>query len=113
MIKLKNIVDAIGSEKFSEIAQYEIEKIDPNFLPLQQGLSQSSYVGSAPVKVIILNIAKENEIKIKTGVFYSGIIAGCNCSDDPSPVDEQTEYCELLFTIHPDTADTSVKLLSE
>jgi hypothetical protein len=48
---------------------------------------------------------------LKAGVFYTGIIAGCSCSDDPSPVDEQNEYCDLLFTIDKLTAETQITLL--
>lgn len=86
--------------------------IDPALLPLQQGLSLSSYIGKTPFSVTILNVVDEaRTIKVKTGVFYTGIIAGCSCSDDPSPIDEQNEYCELLFSINKNTAETEVFLL--
>lgn len=87
--------------------------MDPALLPLQQGLSLSSYVGKSPVSAIILNTTeKTDSIQIKTGIFYTGIIAGCSCSDDPSPTDEQNEYCEVQFTINKDTAETTVTLLN-
>ena len=47
----------------------------------------------------------------RAGIFYTSIIAGCNCADDPSPVDEQTEYCEIQFEINKKTAETTVQLL--
>lgn len=87
--------------------------MDPALLPLQQGLSLSSYVGKSPVSAIILNTTeKTDSIQIKAGIFYTGIIAGCSCSDDPSPTDEQNEYCEVQFTINKDTAETTVTLLN-
>ena len=87
--------------------------MDPALLPLQQGLSLSSYVGKSPVSAIILNTTeKTDSIQIKAGIFYTGIIAGCSCSDDPSPTDEQNEYCEVQFTINKNTAETTVTLLN-
>ena len=63
---------------------------------------------------MILNTTEENDsIQIKAGIFYTGIIAGCSCSDDPSPTDEQNEYCELQFIINKNTAETSVNLLNQ
>lgn len=63
---------------------------------------------------MILNTTEENDsIQVKAGIFYAGIIAGCSCSDDPSPTDEQNEYCELQFIINKDTAETSVNLLNQ
>ena len=112
MLKLSKILQAKRSPDFKKTLKNEIQNIDPNLLPLQQGLSLSSYVGEAPFSAVILNVREEtNYIKIKAGVFYTGIIAGCSCSDDPSPIDEQNEYCEILFNINKDTANTEVKLL--
>ena len=112
MLKLSKALQARHSKDFNIILKKEIQDIDPNLLPLQQGLSLSSYVGKTPFSTVILNIQEEtNCINIKAGIFYTGIIAGCSCSDDPSPTDEQNEYCELLFSINKDTANTEVKLL--
>jgi len=112
MIKLPQTVQAFNSPDFKKIAKKEIQNTDPKLLPLQQGLSHSSYATDTAISVIILNFDEEKDtLQIKTGIFYSGIIAGCSCSDDPTPVDEQNEYCELQFEINKKTAETSVKLL--
>ena len=112
MIKLEKTLLAFNSAGFKQTAKKEISQINKDFLPLQQGLSFSSYIGASPINVIILNTTHNNNIlKIKTGIFYTGIIAGCSCSDDPSPTDEQNEYCELMFNIDSETAETEVHLL--
>jgi len=41
------------------------------------------------------------------------ILPGCACSDDAAPDNEYTEYCEVLFTIDLQTADSTVSLLSD
>ncbi len=100
--------------EFKDVLKEEIERLDPSLLPLQQGLSQSSYVGDGKFSVMMIRISDEsNFIYIKAGIFYGGVIAGCNCADDPTPVDEQPEYCEVEFIINKLTAETSVKLLSD
>lgn len=114
MIKLPQTIQAFGTENLKKITKEEIQNIKPTSLPLQQGLSHSSYVGNAAINVVILNVTEEDDIfLIKAGIFYTGIIAGCSCSDDPSPTDEQNEYCELEFSINKKTAETTVTLLSD
>ncbi|MCW9030529.1 MAG: hypothetical protein OQK58_03495 [Gammaproteobacteria bacterium] len=114
MIKLTNVIKKWDTPGFKDYLKSELQNINPSALPLQQGLSLSSYVGQTPFSVVILNIKEQdNHIVVKTGIFYTGIIAGCSCSDDPSPVDEQNEYCELQFTINKNTAETEVSLLND
>lgn len=113
MIKLTQTARASGTGNIKKIAKDEIQKIDPGLLPLQQGLSLSSYVGKSAISVVILRVSEEtNVIRIKAGIFYTGIIPGCSCSDDPSPTDEQNEYCELQFNINKETTETTVTLLN-
>lgn len=114
MIKLSKTLNAWQTPDFDAVLKTEIESLDPAALPLQQGLSQSSYVSGEKFSVMIINVSdREGFIRVKTGIFYSGVIAGCNCADDPSPVDEQTEYCEVIFEIDKATAKTTVSLSSE
>lgn len=113
-MKLNQIILAIDQPDFKKIVKNEIQAIDPTLLPLQKGLSFSSYVGNSAFSVTILNTSEENNsIKVKAGIFYTGIIAGCSCSDDPSPTDELNEYCELQFTINKKTAETTITLLND
>ncbi len=113
-MKLTKLLEDKNHTDFKNIAKNTIKNIDPTLLPLQQGLSFSSYVGKNTFHPVILNITDNiDEINIKAAIFYTGIIAGCSCSDDPSPQDEQNEYCELLFSINKQSADTTVSLITE
>jgi len=83
-------------------------------LPLQQGLSSSSYALDDKLQVRIIGISEGADfIHAKLGIFYTGIIAGCNCADDPTPVEEQNEYCEVQLDIDKMTGETTVALLPE
>lgn len=99
---------------FESILKNEIQKLDKALLPLQEGLSLSSYVSDSNISTVILNVTETPDtIRAKTGIFYAGINSGSCCADDPTPVCEQTEYCEVQFDIDKKTAEAMVKLLKD
>ncbi len=112
MIKLIHSLTAWGTPEFKSTLQEEIKKIDIKRLPLQEGLSQSSYVSDTEITILILNISETaDNIIVKTGIYYTGVIAGSCCADDPTPMSELNEYCEVLFKINKLTAETTLALL--
>ncbi len=114
MIRLSRAVRAWGTPDFNDVLKKEIEQVDIDELPLQQGLSSGSCVAGDQFSVMIIGISDSNGlIHVKAGIFYSGILAGCSCADDPTPVEEQSEYCEVQFVIDKTTAETAVTLVAE
>lgn len=114
MIRLNKSLKAWDVPEFSDVFKREIEKLDAYLLPLQLGLMISSHVSDRPVQAMILKQSEEADlIRVKAGIFYTGIIAGCSCADDPTPIAEQNEYCVLAFCIDKQTAETTVTLVSE
>ena len=87
--------------------------MDAALLPLQQALAHSNFTDGGQRSVIILSTtASANAIHVKTGIFYTGMITGCSCADDPSPLNEIAEYCEVQFDIDKATAETTITLLN-
>ena len=114
MIRLKNALQAWGTPDFDAALKIELEAINPEALPLQQGLSMSSYVADQKFRVTVLNIFEHEQIiRIKAGIFYSGILAGCSCADDPTPSNENPEYCVVQIDVNKRTAEATVALLPE
>lgn len=114
MLHLTHSLKVWGTPAFPDVLKRELERLPASALPLQQGLSQSSVVSDSPVEVMIINVAEAgDEIWVKTGIFYRGVIAGCNCADDPTPVDELSEYCVVQVSINKNTAAAEVTLLQE
>lgn len=114
MIHFPHALAAWPSPAFTDAMKAEIERLDANLLPLQQGLSRSSYANPDSVSPVILAVeAQPAHLCVKAGLFYTGIIAGCSCADDPTPIDEITEYCEVVFRIDRETAATTVALAPE
>jgi hypothetical protein len=114
MIHLPKARDAWKTPGFDLVLKGELEAIDSSQLPLQQALTLSSIVSTEPFSAIVLDRkATEGTIRCRVSIIYSGIIAGCSCADDPTPMDTQTEYCELLLEIDQSSADTQVVLHSK
>ncbi|MEW8412520.1 MAG: hypothetical protein AB2728_05360 [Candidatus Thiodiazotropha sp.] len=112
MIHLPKARDAWSSPGFNQTLKAELEALEADRLPLQQGLSQSSMVSPEPFSIIVVGSeADAAVIHCRVSVIYAGIVAGCSCADDPTPLDRLTECCELLLEIDRISAATKVALL--
>lgn len=114
MIRLDLSLRAWGGPDFGATLKREVEKLGAEQLPLQQGLSYSNYVAESPITVMVHRVAEmEKVIRIRAGIFYQGIMGGCSCADDPTPVGENNEYCEVQIDIDRATAIAAVMLITE
>ena len=114
MIQLTKAARAWGNDCFNDILKAEVEQLDTTQLPLQTGLSHSSYVSDDDFRVMVIGAEEiADHIRVHAGIFYAGIIAGCNCADDPTPVDSQPEYCEVQLDINRETSETIITLLHD
>ncbi len=112
MFYLNQSLLAWGTDAFNIILKKELCSINPDLLPLQQGLTQSNYAISKNLSATILSIKSDNNyIQVKAGLFYTGVISGCSCADDPTPIDEINEYCDVLLRIDKKTAEATVTLI--
>jgi hypothetical protein len=111
---LTKSMNAWGTPAFRETLKREIEQLEPACLPLQRGLRRSSYVTDIPHTAVVIGVAENGGlIRAKLGIFYSGIVAGCSCADDPTPVTEENEYCEVQVDIDRATGAATVMLLDD
>jgi hypothetical protein len=114
MIRFPKALSAWLAADFNAVLKEEIECLDADLLPLQQGLSRASYVRAGPLNALLISVTEDSAgLCVKAGIFYSGIMAGCSCADDPAATDEINEYCELRFDINRSTAEATVMLLSD
>lgn len=113
MLNLVLIRDAWETADFTRICKQVVQALPEQELPLQQALTRSSQVSRSPRNAVVLHTARNTEyLQLKVGVFYSGVVAGSCCSDDPTPLDEEPEYCELQFNIQPSDGMATVQLLA-
>ncbi|HEY5601552.1 MAG TPA: hypothetical protein VIM41_00425 [Gammaproteobacteria bacterium] len=112
MLRLQDSLAAWGTPAFNDTLKTELEQLGIEQLPLQQGMSTSNYALDDKIEVMIIEVSESpDSIRAKAGFFYSGIIAGCSCADDPTPVEKNSEYCEVQLHINKQTAETTVTLL--
>lgn len=112
MFTLQKSLQAWDTNNFNSTFKNEVITLDKQLLPLQKCLLFSSYVSPETISPVIISSSIDaTHLLIKTTIFYSGIIAGCSCSDDPSPQDTQQESCDLLFRINLENAETQVELI--
>ena len=111
MTILKNAARAWGNADFETVLKKELKALGLDGLPLQQGLASSSVALDDRLQVVLLSVEDDpQQIMVRASLFYTGIIAGCSCADDPSPVDEQNEHCQVLVIIQKPSGQTSIQL---
>lgn len=111
-ILLPRTRSALTTTGFADTLRQELAGLPPGSLPLQQALRVSSHAIEDAIDTVVLSVdAQSQTVQVRIGVFYTGIVAGCNCADDPSTVEPQPEYCELLLAIDRTSGAASVTLL--
>src|SRR3569833_3402675 len=113
MIRLPEAVSAWGTPDFSGVlTRLLISHAEQ--LPLQQGLVTGNYALDDGVDVMIIAVSAQGEcIRVTAGVFYSGIIAGCSCADDPTPVKTQPKKNKKQNNNNKTTAETCIRLVPD
>ncbi len=108
---LNRTLAAWGTDAFRQTCKNELEQLAVTQLPLQQALRIGSHVVDKPVGAMLITAQESgSHLEVKAGIFFTSLIAGCSCADDPTPVEEQNEYCEMAFHIDRHTAKTEVHL---
>lgn len=110
-IRLVRSLEAWGKPEFEAALKQEVAALDVHALPLQAGLTTgSSVLDETPTVMVISVSGTAATIRAKVGVFYSGVLGGCSCADDPTPVEASNEYCEVLLEISKETAQATATL---
>ncbi len=111
-VRLPETLSAWGTSRLAEVFKREAATLDVAALPLQQALTHGSHVLEQGLEFVLLEAhSDEAGVRLRAGVFFQSVVAGCSCADDPSPVPPLTEYCELLFHIRRPDGDTRIALL--
>lgn len=110
-MRLNKSLNAWGTPDFTATLKSELEQEGTRYLPVAQGAG-SHVLEDAPSVMVIGASEDGSVISARVGVFYSSILLGCACVDDPTPASEATEYCEVRLDIDKATAETKVSLLS-
>lgn len=99
------------SESFSCSLKNYIENLPTNTLPLNQCTTQGGIVDDSNISASILSVSDtEDCIKAKTGVFFTEIVGGCSCGDDPVSLNV---YCEIIVFFNKHTGELQYSIFNE
>lgn len=114
MLRLTRTLSAKDSADLAAVFKQELAQQGRDYLPLQQALRQGSSVLDTPLTVLVHEVAQhEQQLRIRAGIFYQSVTAGCSCADDPTPLNEHTEYCEVQVLIDSRDARSQVRLVED
>lgn len=99
---------------FAVALKCELEHLGGTAFPLQHAAATSSVALDNGIEIMFISARQQGRhILAKVGVFFSGIVAGCACADDPTPVQPQQEYGEFTVSIDMTTASADITLEAE
>jgi len=100
---------ATGS--FERALKHELRQLQQGTLPLAAGTTQGGMVDDSDISVTVLNSTESiDDIIVRVSVFFSEIVGGCNCHDDPV---SENAHCNLLVTIDKVTALAKFEVLAD
>ena len=110
---LPQTLQAWDQDKFFETLTSELNQLEKGLLPLQACLLKGSHVvEDEDCKFMLIGSSSNDQsIELTIGVFFSSVIAGCACADDPTPEDTYSEYAELRITIDKLTTEATISVL--
>ena len=113
MIDLSEILAAWDTPGREAALKRALEGLDAAGLPLlQQALTQGSQVMAEPFQVMVLTtVETEDGLEARVGVFFTSLLGGCQCADDPTPLEPLPEYAQIKITIQRETGMARLSLL--
>jgi hypothetical protein len=109
---MPELLDALQESHPGTLAKalkHELENLPAGTLPLEKGTSRGGFVDDSDISVTVIRVIQdENSIQAKIGVFFTEIIVGCGCGDDPIP---ENTYCEMQISIDRKTATARFELI--
>ncbi|HIB28239.1 MAG TPA: hypothetical protein EYO47_03070 [Candidatus Thioglobus sp.] len=102
-------LDSWDTDDFARVFKQTFNALSLKDLPLMDCCTHSGVIDEASIESTILtSSATQKTISLKIGVFFSEILSGCACSDDPSQaMILENSYCELLVEIN--RSDAQIK----
>ena len=82
---------------FERDLKRELENLPAGTLPLTQATSRGGIVDDRDISVTVISTQETGGIiQSRVGIFFTEIVGGCGCGDDPIP---EHSYCEMRVSI--------------
>jgi len=100
-----------GTARFATSLQQAIEALGSDCLPLAAGTREGGHVTDEGLAVSVIEAADRGAcIAVRIGVFFTEVVGGCSCGDDPYTL---PGYCQLQVTIDKQTCRAGFAFIDE
>lgn len=90
-------LQAANQHELAQRLAAEIKALPVGLLPLDGGCSQGGMIDDSELSTTLLQVDRHGgRVLARVGVFFSEVVGGCNCSDDPV---KSPAYCVLEVRI--------------
>lgn len=105
MVKLPACLAEWGTARFARVFKQEMEGVPADALPLRCAMQHGSAPADEPHRVMLIATHETPDVLVvRAGIFFGSWLTGCQCADDPTPVDVLPEYGEVTVNIDRHTA---------
>ena len=95
--------------RFEQSLKHALEQLAPADLPLSRACNAGGLIEDSRLAVTVISAyAALQVIHVRLGIFFSELVGGCSCGDEPY---SQPGYCQLQVSIDRQTAEASFELL--
>ena len=107
--RLANTLQEWPHESWARALKREIESLPGGSLPLDEAVTRCGIVDDSDISVTVINATQNStSIEATVGVFFTEIVSGCVCGEDPTA---ENAYCELLVHIDKITGAADFTLI--
>jgi len=97
-IRLRDCRELKDAESFKQRLAAALKALPGGSLPLHTGCEQGGLVDDSNISASVLSVEQDKDrFLARVGIFFTEIVGGCNCNDDPLEVNA---YCVLEVTIN-------------
>ena len=108
-LRLRQCIGLEETRAFERCLIAALRSLPPGSLPLQACCEQGGVADDRGISVSVLDMQHGHErIRARVGVFFTEVIGGCNCHDDPL---ESNRYCVLEIAIVRPHGDAEIIVL--
>jgi hypothetical protein len=84
MTRLNVSLSDCHPDRFARQLKVALEHLPPGTLPLAQATTQGGLVDDSDISVTVVAVHDDGDfIRARVMVFFSEIVGGCSCGDDP------------------------------
>jgi hypothetical protein len=107
--RLSRVRDSWAGPDFATILGDELQALGGEGLPLHLGLNEGGMVDASRLQVtVIRSEADPAVIRATVGLFFTEVVGGCSCGDEP---EAKPVYCEMRVHIDRGSAETRFEML--